>query len=405
MNILQVAVLFAIALKCVTASKLTSNELEEGARMEQQPQVTGTVSTSSTVENGLVTLSQSQSSSSGQLVPRARNSDLNPYQELIERGNYEGIAKLGKMTRYKFVRNLCPLMTTVEHYNGLYRLMDNNKLIPCFIVYGNIKLVRKVISRDGVQQGHFLIDPDVENALVLSFHQENHGRFIGILTAREHHHIQSGRSGELEYDMVSISDFYDAIDPKKNMKFKHLLVSDGKRLNSEYPASYKFLCENLVFHFYFRKQDLTLKDFLGQPFPFPSDAIIDGFLFGYFSDSHLQRFLDVAPREAIERGMLVSDEYFRRRLWKNIVKRFSLTDSTFPPSRETLEDVLKRFPTKDDLEKAWSKENAHLFKGMIPKRSKEMIALISSLNLISDVLVTMVVDYIPKRLSWPDLEE
>ena len=50
-----------------------------------------------------------------------------------------------------------------------------------------------------------------------------------------------------------------------------------------------------------------------------------------------------------------------------------VTDSTFPPSSETLENALKRFPTKDDLEEAWSKENAHRFKGVIPKRSKEMI--------------------------------
>jgi hypothetical protein len=143
MNILQVAVLFATTLKCIAASNS-----EEGARMEQGPQVTGTISTSSTVENGLVPLPQS--SSSGHLVPRARMSDLNPYQELMASENYEGIAKLGKMTENEFVMNLCPLMTTVNHYNGLYELMDNNKLLPHFIVYGNIELVRRVTNGDDV---------------------------------------------------------------------------------------------------------------------------------------------------------------------------------------------------------------------------------------------------------------
>ena len=46
--------------------------------------------------------------------------------------------------------NLCPLMTTVEHYNGLYKFMKENKLIPYFLVYGNIELVRKVISMEMV---------------------------------------------------------------------------------------------------------------------------------------------------------------------------------------------------------------------------------------------------------------
>ena len=150
MNILQVAVLFATTLKCITASKS-----EEGAK-EQQPQVTGTVSTSSTVGNNLVPLSQPQSSSSGQLVPRTRKSDLNPYQGLMESENYEGITKLGKMTENEFVMNLCPLMTTVKHYNNLYEFMKENKLLPHFIVYGNIELVRKVVFGDGCHRKNFL---------------------------------------------------------------------------------------------------------------------------------------------------------------------------------------------------------------------------------------------------------
>ena len=142
-----------------------------------------------------------------------------------------------------------------------------------------------------------------EDALVLSFHQENHGRFIGILTAGEHQHMKSGAQGKWEFPgWFSILGFYEAIDPKNNMKFKHFLIHHGEKLNSEYPISYKFLCKNLVFHFRFEKQDLTLKDFLGQPFPFPPEAIVDGFLGVLSCDSDFQRFLDVAPREAIEQG-------------------------------------------------------------------------------------------------------
>ena len=302
--------------------------------------------------------------------------------------------------------NLCPLMTTVKHYNGLHKFMKENKLIPYFLVYGSIKLVRKLIHRDGVPVKNFLVNKNLSEALILSFHQENHGRFIGILTAREHQHKKSDRSGELAYIGMSILNFYDAINPKKNMKFKHFLIYHSKRLNSEYPLSYKFLCKELVNHFRFDHQDLALKDFLGQPFPFPSEAIIDEFLVGCPFDSDFQRFLDVAPREAIEQGVVGSKEMIRRGLWENIVKRFPGTDPTFPPSSETLEDVLKRFPTKDDLEEAWSRENEHRFKGVIPKRSKEMIILISSLDLLLNDLVRMVVDYtIPARFSWPDLEE
>ena len=55
------------------------------------------------------------------------------------------------------------------------------------------------------------------------------------------------------------------------------------------------------------------------------------------------------------------------------MERFPGTNPTFPPSRETLDNVLANFPTKDGLEEAWSKENAHRFKGKVPKRSMEMM--------------------------------
>ena len=406
MNILQVAVLFATTLKCVTASNVTSSEPEEGAK-RQQPQVTGTVSTSSTMETGLIPLPQPQASSSGQLVPRTRENALNPYQELMARGNYEGIAKLGKMTESNFVVNLCPLMTTVEHYNSLHEFMKDNKLIPSFLVNGNIELVRKVISKEGVQFGNFCFDVNLSDALVSSFKQEDHGRFIGILTAGEHQHMKSGAQEKWKFsNRFSISRFYKAIEPKDNTKFKHFLVRHGEELNSEYPISYKFLCEQLVFHFYFEEQDSTLKDFLGQPFPFPPEAIVDGFLIGSPLDSRFQRFLNVAPREAIEQGVIGSDEYTGRRLWENIVERFPDTDPTFPPSNETLKNVLANFPTKEGLEEAWSKENAHRFKGKVSKRSMEMRTLILPLDLLLSDLVNMVIGYtIPPRFSWLDLEE
>ena len=79
---------------------VTSGNKEQGAKTVPELQVPQTVPTSSTLENNLIPLSQSQSPSSGQLVPRTRMSTLNPYQYLIERGNYEEMFELGKMTRY-----------------------------------------------------------------------------------------------------------------------------------------------------------------------------------------------------------------------------------------------------------------------------------------------------------------
>ena len=243
----------------------------------------------------------------------------------------------------------------------------------------------------------------MSSALALSFRQEEHGRFIGILTAKEHQHIKSGAQGKWKFpDGFSILRFYKAIDPKNNTKFKHFLIHHGEKLNSEYPISYTFLCKELVFHFNFEKQDLTLKDFLGQPFPFPPEAIVDGFLLVIVLMIQTFNNSSMLPQEKpLKKVVIGSDEYIRRRLWKNIVERFPGTDPTFPPSNETLEKVLDNFPTKDDLEEAWSKENAHRFKGKVSKRAMEMRTLILPLDLLYNDLVNMVIEYtIPPRFSW-----
>jgi hypothetical protein len=411
MNIFQVAFLFIITLKCVTATGVPLTESEQGTG--QHSPVTGTAPISSTVEDDPDPVSQAQASPSGQLVSRTRKRKRvsNHYQTLVAGVEHGKIARLRGMSRYTFVMNLCPLMTTIQHYNGLHKLIDGNKLIPYLLVYGNVELVRRVIHGDGVPEKNLLTSDNLKDALVLSFHQERHKRFIEIVTAEEHQHIESGAHGNLPFLKVSISSFYEAIDPENSKTFKHFLTYHGDELHSKYHISYKFLCKDLTTHFYFKDWSIPssfrlnslFKDFLGQPFPFPPEAILEGVPhLGYATSSDVQDFLSSAPpREVIEKALLESDDRMKRRVWEEIVKRFSLPDPTFPPSPEALESVLKRFRSKADLEKAWSREHEHRFKEMVPKRSKEMLALLLSLNLLPDVLMEIVARYAAlTRFSW-----
>jgi len=421
---LRLAALFLTTLKCLGASGMVFSKTNQGTRSGQQTQVSETVPALRhpllRAIRSLFPQSLSQSST-GQLSSRTRNSNANPYEKLIAKGQYKKIAKLGKMTEEEFVQNLCPWMTTIKHYNGLVIFMVENKLIPSFLVHGSIELVRKTISGDGVQYKYMVRDNSWTKALVLSFHQENHERFIEIMTAKEYQDITSGRKVDF---WICFRDFYDAIDPEENMKFKRFLVYHGEVLNSMYPVTYKSLCKDLSYKLCGgRRIDFApvLKDFLGQPFPFPSEIITDQLFYAYPDPDIISEFFTVAPREAIEKDIVRIHEFFRRALeerdiepwWReSILRKFPDIDPNInphsppPPLSETLKKALANFPTKDDLEEAWSRENEYRFKGRVSKKSKEVVLLIFSLHLLPNALENVVVDYIiPPRFSWLDVSE
>jgi len=349
----------------------------------------------------------SQTSSGGQLVPREGARVSNPYEALIAKKDYKGIAERGKhMTKDVFIRDLCPLMTTLDHYHGLGGIngfMESHDLIPSFLAHGNIKLVRKVMAGDGVKPDYFIGNMNSFFAFILSFKNQNYGRFIDLLTVEEQNHVESRRKGELLNINCGkeICAFYKYVDAVNNMQFKHFLLRHGEDLNGKYPVTFKTVCEELANRL--RGKTETFKDFLGQPFPFPPSAIIEVF---YTSGRFIANdFLDIAPREAFEEWLTEPRmKVPGKDLWVEIVKKFPGTDPTFPPSRETRERVLGGFPTKCQMEMAWIKKNIPDHEAVIATKRKGIAACISSsLVLLPTVLVKLTVGYIPLTCSWLDL--
>ena len=158
------------------------------------------------------------------------------------------------------------------------------------------------------------------------------------------------------------------------MIFKSFLINYGGKLMDEYPVTYKHLCKEIVSRYVKQKPASDLKDFFGQPFPVPPVAIVDGLSPRLhvlssgldFDYSEFQRFLEVAPREAIEHCVRGPDETMGNDMWDKIVEKFPGTEPTFPPSPETLKNALNNFRTKGGLEKEWSIENEPSFEKKTP---------------------------------------
>jgi len=342
----------------------------------------------------------SQASPSGQLVPRERAQTSNPYEALIAKGDYEGVAERGKgMTKEEFIRDLCPLITTLDHYHGLRGFMKEHYLTPSFLARGSMVLVRKITVNGSVNLKHRVgvISADTLTGL---FNDKKYERLIDLLTTDERNRAElRSKGGYLSTDYnTSIHEFHKKVNAVNNIQFKRFLLRYGEDLNEKYPITFKTVCKELAN--LLRRKIEKFKDFLGQPFPFPPSAIIE-----IFSPPGINiisaKFLDVAPREAFEEcltepSMGKIGEY----LWGEIVKKFPETDPTFPPSHETRERVLGRFPTKHQMEMTWTEKNVPNYKAVIATKRKVITAYISSLGIFPTVLVNLTVEYIPVTCSW-----
>jgi len=270
---------------------------------------------------------------------------------------------------------------------------------------------KKTVSSDDACPVDSLNQNALTNKLVACVEEGNYKRLNQLLAAMEHQErrLQEKSGGQ---KMIFYSKYKDAaLDfctdtfSERDIQFKKFFISRGKELHSKYPIIFTYLYEGLIFYAKMKNEDLSeVRNLLGQPLPLPPKALVNRFLLpeiGIFSDSSVERFLNVAPRETIEEGILGSNEKLGRKLWKKVVERSSNVDSTFPPSTETLKNAMKRFPTKDELEEAWSDENAHCFKAKVLERVEEIAKLFSLLELLPMAQGKIVVEYAaPTRFSW-----
>ena len=68
------------------------------------------------------------------------------FEELINKKQYEEIAELGKeMNDEELLKCLCQVVTSLDHFKGLYEYLKQRKMVPGFLAHGEMVLVRKVI--------------------------------------------------------------------------------------------------------------------------------------------------------------------------------------------------------------------------------------------------------------------
>lgn len=326
------------------------------------------------------------------------------FKELWSEERYEVIGRIGsRMESGQFFRYASPLITTVDHYKRVYKCLNDNELLPGFLVHGEIGLVRRIIVEYSLQKECHISGIDMTEALVNSLNEsDQYERFKNLLSAEEHVHKEPSKSAKVTVTTrYGIFRFFRTISPEQNgisTSLKRFFTLHGQEFSVRYPDTYNVFCTRLVEHLRcnlnkYPKARETMTDLVGQPDLLSSRAIINGLLVYEYIPGR-EHFLTYAWREAIEEYMFGEyDDYDRQELWEAIVKKFPakrLDPKVVPSSREELTKAIDGIPTKLEREHDWARKWLVQFE-IVPGGMDSFILV---------DLVNIVLEYATPRITW-----
>jgi len=304
------------------------------------------------------------------------------FEELINNKQYEEIDELGKdMNDEELLKCLCEMVTSLDHFKGLYEYLKKRKMVPDFLAHGGMVLVRKVIVESSLlETDEFGECNGIYDAIALSFEGGRHERVAGLFEA-----VQERPGLEDMFDMF-MRGFFLRYPPEKNsMPLKRFLTLHGEEFNKKHPATFEIICRRL---FWELKRQLDnpasqklLIDLVGQPSLLTPVAFARGFFLCLAGDTIRANFIKYGYKEAIEEGLKEEYEFGRGMLWDFMVRMYpTQLSGAYPSTDEARAIALKDFkPTKQDLEEGWAKENA-------PILLKHLETLVTELPLYRDLL-------------------
>ncbi len=279
------------------------------------------------------------------------------FEELINKGQYKEIAELGNgMNDRELLKCLCQVVTDLDHFKGIYEYMKDRNMIPAFLAYGEMVVVKRVILETGLLKTEGCGECDsLYDAIVMSLNEDRHDRVAGLFGA-----AHEGLTWQGEFDWF-MRNFFGRYCPEKyDMPFKRLLALHGKEFSKKQPAVFEAICRNLVSRW--QSDDSVsqklLTDLVGQPSLLTPVAYVRGVLHGT-GDAPRTRLIKHGYREALEEGLKEEYESGGRKLWTAMVSRYPKQFSgKYPSKDEARTTALKDFkPTKQDREEEWAKRN------------------------------------------------
>ena len=292
------------------------------------------------------------------------------FESLLAKEWYGEVVKLGSgMGDDEFFKCLCPLITTLDHYKGLFKRLKHRAMSKGFLIHGNMALVKKAITEFPDDRSGYYIDSDIiRSVIVLSLNEGRHDRVVGILEAVNERFAEIDerrrQTGSDTIFKLFVSKLFGLLALEKDsLPLRRFLTLQGEELREKHPVIFETICSELVPYLRDKLSDplarKLLVDLIGQRSLLTTRAFVKGFLVEDYLPLQID-FTIYSWREAMREGL--KEERYRgggENLWMRMVSIFPEQFSGgFPRSEEALEGVLEKFLTKQQLEEAWARENA-----------------------------------------------
>ena len=307
-------------------------------------------------------------------VPRLKKAYSERLAPLLEEGDYEGVSSLCNKRRGGGWKQLYPLITLGPH-KQLIRTLKANGKVSDFLVDGDMGLVRSVIvgERMTIPENH-VEDDYIHSAIILSLEKDKHDRALYLMGTVLQRYTPDDRQYMLTEGGTKFEGFVqkfleEVVESWKgiSMPLKRFLTLHGEELK-RCAIVFETLCRGLVY----RLKDMNqsprtmelFDDLVGQP-SLLTPAIFAKEFLSSDNDHFRGDFLRYGWREAIEEGLKSRYIGGGQPLWSLMVRKVHMpTFGMFPPTELACTTVLQTFPTKQDREEAWAKENAPNFQKM-----------------------------------------
>ena len=117
------------------------------------------------------------------LVPLTKYSVPYILRGLLEEGEYEKVTTFFKASS-DFLRQVCPLVASFDHFKGLFGYIKKKKIIPKFLMHGNMAFIRHLVTEIIDKKFEYYIkETFICGAIIFSLNQDMHKRAIDLLEA------------------------------------------------------------------------------------------------------------------------------------------------------------------------------------------------------------------------------
>ena len=322
---------------------------------------------------------------------------------LLRERHCNRISRLGdRMDKNVFLKHLCSVMTTLEHFNGICRCLKGLEMLPSFLIYGEVKLVRQAIVDVQDCRSKYCVAKDcISDALVLSLKKDRHDRAVGILEAARERHAKGDGQCKLDGKVTNFGNilyiFFERLAPERDStSLKRFLSLRGEEHGSTYPSIFGIFCQELVFHLRIWIEDSDsqqlLRELISQLYMLTPALFAKEFLIYCANDNGRINFVTYGWGEVIEEDLKEKYDYGGRGLWNWMMeKRYpGQFPSIYQPSMDILAAVLKKFKTKQELEGEW-------IEGSTPRFWVKLIKQLD-LDFVPMVLLRIIAEY--ATVTW-----